>query len=117
LMNEISFTKLFSCSLLLFLFSNSAFSQEEKPQQQRHKFIGINANIDWLMCSAPNTDFIRRSVQAYNNYYDGGSTLTSTLQKESIGCSAELRSMNERFGFSGGLYYESTQGDLYSSSS
>ena len=85
--------------LLIILIMNSGYSQEEK-----HKFLYIEAGMDFISGEPPEKDYIRADVDQYAfNYVTTG--LRGLLYKNYLGVKGEIRILNSKVGLLSGLRY------------
>ncbi len=82
-----------------FLMLSSVMGQEE-----RLKFLCIEAGIDFISCRPPQKDYIRADVNRYT--YDFTTTnLRALLYRNSIGLKGEIRIFHNKVGLLSGLLY------------
>ncbi len=97
----VMYIKIKSIILIIFLYFqiNTVWGQQE-----RAKFWGVEAGMNFIICNPPEKDFIRGDISSY-----GAGKVTDNLEgllnTGYLGAKTELRSLNNKFGLLGGIRY------------
>jgi hypothetical protein len=92
-------TKFILLAFFLCILTNSIKGQDEK-----RKFLFLETGIDGIGCSTPDKDYIRAVNDPLESEYYSDK-IKALMMLECIGLKFEYRTVNNKFGFSGGLRY------------